>query len=80
MSFFYVLPANTNGIQGFFRGMGQMNITLKATFTQIVFRVIFAYILTPLLGFSGIAFACLAGWVAMLTYEIPKLLQWKSQI
>lgn len=80
MSFFYVLPANTNGIQGFFRGMGQMNITLKATFTQIVFRVIFAYILTPLLGFSGIAFACLAGWIAMLTYEIPKLIQWKNQI
>lgn len=80
MAFFYVFPANTNGIQGFFRGMGQMSITLKATFSQIVFRVIFAYILAPYLGFSGIAFACLAGWIAMLAYELPKLLQWKKRI
>lgn len=80
MAFFYILPAITNGLQGFFRGMGQMNITLMSTFTQIVFRVIFAYILTPLLGFSGIAFACLVGWIAMLTYELPMLLKWKKLI
>lgn len=80
MAFFYIFPAITNGLQGFFRGMGQMNITLKSTFTQIVFRVIFAYILTPVLGFSGIAFACLAGWIAMLAYELPKLLHWRKLI
>ena len=57
-----------------------MSITLKATFSQIVFRVIFAYILAPYFGFSGIAFACLAGWIAMLAYELPNLFRWKKLI
>lgn len=77
MAFFYILPANTNGIQGFFRGMGKMNITLRATTVQMIFRVIFAYILAPKLGFSGIAFACFIGWLAMLSYEIPVYIRYK---
>lgn len=79
MAFFYLLPANTNGIQGYFRGMGQMRVTLKSTFVQMFFRVIFAYILTPRLGFSGIAFACFFGWIAMLLYEVPVLIKYKRQ-
>lgn len=75
MAFFYLLPASTNGIQGYFRGMGRMKVTLNSTFVQMLFRVIFAYIFAPRLGFSGIAFACLFGWIAMLTYEVPILLK-----
>lgn len=75
MAFFYILPANTNGIQGFFRGMGQMNITWQSTFMQMLFRVLFAYALIPYLGFSGIAFACFGGWAAMLIFEVPKLIK-----
>lgn len=73
MSFFYILPANTNGIQGYFRGMGKMKVTLQSTFVQMLFRVIFAYILAHRFGFSGIAFACFGGWIAMLLYELPIL-------
>lgn len=75
MAFFYILPANTNGIQGFFRGMGKMNVTWQATFVQMLFRVLFAYILIPYLGFSGIAIACFGGWAAMLIFEVPKLIK-----
>lgn len=75
MAFFYLLPAATNGIQGYFRGMGKMKVTLNSTFVQMLFRVIFAYILAPRLGFSGIAFACFIGWIAMLLYEVPQLLK-----
>lgn len=75
MAFFYILPANTNGIQGFFRGMGQMNVTWQSTFVQMLFRVLFAYALVPYLGFAGIALACLGGWVAMLIFEVPKLIK-----
>jgi putative MATE family efflux protein len=80
MAFLYILPANTNGIQGFFRGMGQMNITWQSTFVQMLFRVLFAYLLIPHLGFSGIALACFGGWAAMLIYEVPKLIKWVKEM
>lgn len=71
MAFFYLFPAITNWIQGFFRGMGKMKVTFYATSIQMIFRVIFVYILIPRVGFSGIAFACAGGWIAMLLYELP---------
>ncbi|WP_010241412.1 MATE family efflux transporter [Clostridium arbusti] len=71
MAFFYLLPSWTNGIQGYFRGMGDLKITLKSTFIQIVGRVVFAYLLAPKFGIVGIALSCLAGWIVMLAYEVP---------
>lgn len=69
MAFFYILPAFTNGLQGYFRGMGDLKITLFSTFLQILTRVIFSYILAPRYGIVGIAFSCFAGWIVMLCYE-----------
>ena len=71
MAFFYLMPAFTNGLQGYFRGMGQLKVTLISTFVQMIFRVLFAYLLAPHMGIKGIAFACLCGWTAMLLYEVP---------
>ncbi|MGN0298068.1 MAG: MATE family efflux transporter [Lachnospiraceae bacterium] len=71
MSFFYWLPALTNGMQGFFRGLGQMKMTLYGTITQISFRVLFTFLLVPYIGIVGVAFACVIGWIAMLLLEIP---------
>ena len=71
MAFFYLLPAFTNGIQGFFRGMGNIQVTLLSTFIQTSLRVIFTVLLVPHLGIYGISFACAIGWTVMLLYEIP---------
>lgn len=71
MAFFYLLPSWTNGIQGYFRGMGDLKITLRSTFIQIVGRVAFTYLLAPKFGIVGIALSCLAGWIIMLAYEVP---------
>ncbi len=71
MAFFYIFPAFTNGIQGFFRGMGNMKVTLLCTFIQTSFRVIFTFILVPLYGIHGIAYACAIGWSMMLLFEVP---------
>ena len=71
MAFFYILPSWTNGIQGYFRGMGDLKVTLMSTFLQIVARVIFAYLLVPKMGIVGVALSCLVGWIVMLAYEIP---------
>ena len=71
MAVFYIFPAFTNGMQGFFRGMGNMSITLLGTFIQTSLRVIFVYLLTPRIGLPGVAYACAIGWSFMLLVEIP---------
>ena len=68
MSMLYVLPSLTNGIQGFFRGMGEMKTTLVATFIQISVRALVIYLLVPRIGMDGAAWACAVGWGCMLVY------------
>ena len=68
MALFYILPGMTNGIQGLFRGMGEMKTTLVATFIQISIRALVVYLLVPLVGLSGAAWACAIGWSCMLVY------------
>ena len=71
MAFFYLYPAMTNGMQGFFRGMGKMYTTMLGTFIQTSIRTICTYILAPHFGITGIAFSCAIGWSAMLLFEVP---------
>lgn len=79
MAFFYLMPAITNGIQGFFRGMGNMSITLISTLIQISVRVIFVYLLVPVMGMKGVAYACLIGWACMLLAEVPYYFWFKKR-
>jgi Na+-driven multidrug efflux pump len=79
MSLLYLLPSVTNIIQGYFRGLGKMKKTLNATFTQIVVRVIAAYLIASYFGITGFALACLIGWFCMLGYQVPVFLKtWKK--
>lgn len=71
MAVFYILPAFTNGFQGYYRGMGRMGITLAGTLIQTSLRVVFTVLLAPWMGIYGIAFACAGGWIVMLLFEIP---------
>ncbi len=71
MAVFYILPAFTNGFQGYYRGMGRMGITLAGTLIQTSLRVVFTVLLAPRMGIYGIAFACAGGWIVMLLFEIP---------
>ena len=68
MAFFYILPGMTNGIQGFFRGMGEMKTTLVGTFIQISIRTLVVWLLVPRVGLTGAAWACAIGWSFMLMY------------
>ena len=72
MAFFYILPGMTNGIQGFFRGMGEMKTTLVATFIQISIRTAVVAVLVPRVGISGAALACAVGWSFMLMYAYAR--------
>lgn len=80
MAVFYLFPAFTNGIQGYFRGMGNMNITLICTFIQTSLRVIFTWLLAPSMGIYGVAFACAIGWSAMLLVEVPYYFRYKRRL
>ncbi len=79
MALFYLFPAFTNGIQGFFRGMGNMKITLLSTLIQITTRVIFVLILVPHMGLNGTAYANAIGWTLMLAYEVPYYFRFKKR-
>ena len=71
MALFYLFPGLTNGFQGFYRGVGKMYTTMAGTAIQVTLRVLGTLWLAPRLGIVGIAFACAAGWSAMLLFEIP---------
>ena len=79
MAFFYLLPAFTNGIQGFFRGMGNMSVTLVSTLIQISVRVVLVWRLVPVMGMTGVAFACFAGWCCMLLTQVPYYFYFKKK-
>ena len=71
MAVFYLWPAMTNGMQGFYRGIGKMYTTMLGTFLQASIRTVCTYLLAPHWGISGIAFSCAIGWTAMLLFEVP---------
>lgn len=68
MAFFYVLPGLTNGMQGYFRGMGEMKTTFVATCIQISIRTLVVYGVVPCVGITGAAYACAIGWLCMLVF------------
>ena len=73
----YFLPAATNGIQGYFRGIGDLKITLISSFVNMSVRVIFAAVLVFhfSLQIEALPFSYLAGWIGMLLAEVPLLLR-----
>lgn len=73
MAFFYLLPGLTNGLQGYFRGLGEMKVTLLGSITQISVRALCVWWWTPRFGLLAVAWASLAGWACMLLLELPLL-------
>lgn len=71
MALFYLFPAMTNGMQGFFRGMGKMYTTMLGTLIQAGVRTLFVFLLAPGMGLIGVALSCAIGWSGMLLFEIP---------
>lgn len=73
----YILPAITNSLQGFFRGIGDLKVTLMSSFTNMTVRVIAAAPLVLLwnFGIEALPYSYLAGWIAMLLVETPLMLR-----
>ena len=77
ISFMYILPAATNGIQGYFRGIGDLKITLLSSFINMGVRVIAAIplVLVMGIGIEALPLSYLAGWIGMLIAELPLLIR-----
>ena len=77
ISVMYLLPAATNGIQGYFRGIGDLKITLISSFVNMGVRVVVAAILVFLfsLQIEALPYSYLAGWIGMLVAELPLLIR-----
>ena len=73
----YILPAITNALQGFFRGIGDLKVTLMSSFTNMAVRVIAAAPMVLLwnFGIDALPYSYLAGWIAMLLVETPLMLR-----
>ena len=73
----YILPAITNSLQGFFRGIGDLKVTLMSRFTNMTVRVIAAAPMVLLwnFGIEALPYSYLAGWIAMLLVETPLMLR-----
>ena len=78
IAFMYVMPALTNGIQGYFRGIGDLKVTLVSSMLNMGMRFAscLLYVFVFHMGIEAVPWACFTGWVAMLAYETPLL--WKA--
>lgn len=68
-AFFFIMPGITNAIQGHFRGLGMVKITLFATVLQTGIRTICVFLWVPKMGIQGECWACFAGWACMSIAE-----------
>ncbi|MBD5457803.1 MAG: MATE family efflux transporter [Lachnospiraceae bacterium] len=76
IAFMYIVPAVTNGVQGYFRGMGDLTITLWSSLINMGVRVVacLLFVFVGKMGIISLPWAYLAGWIAMMLYELPFLL------
>lgn len=69
MSFFYIIGGCMYILQGFFRGIGKLAISMFATFSQIGIRVVLAHMLAPSFQVIGVCYATVLGWIWMFSFE-----------
>ena len=79
MGFFYFFPGLTNGMQGFMRATGRMNMTMIVTYGQMLTRAVCTFLLIPSFGLDAVPLACAAGWIMMLVWESSLMLRWRKQ-
>lgn len=83
MSFGYFLVAFTNTFQGFFRGMGNMTLTLYDSLLNITLRVWIVWTFIDKWKFNALAFATIFGWsmmvlLATLMFRYYKKNKWED--
>ena len=73
MAALYPISFWTNGMQGYFRGIGRISNAFCATTLQISIRVLLTYLLPVAWGLLSVAAATGVGWVAMVVFQQARL-------
>ena len=75
VSLLYLLPSAPNGIQGGFRGVGQLQVTLNSSLLNMGGRVAAAalFVLVFHMDIEALPWSYAVGWLCMLVYELPLL-------
>lgn len=78
VSLFYLMPSLTNGIQGGFRGLGNLKITLNSSTLNMAVRVAAAalFVLVLKMDIEALPYSYAIGWLLMLIYEVPVLVKY----
>ena len=80
MAYLYLFAFLGEVIQGFFRGIGRLRLTMIASLLQVLLRVILSYVLIPIWGILGICVAVVTGWVLLVaiegTYSLIAVRKW----
>lgn len=66
---FYIVSGFCTVFQGFFRGLGMMDITMIGTVLKMAARVLLAWAFVPRYGLTSLAYCVAAGWFAMVIYQ-----------
>lgn len=69
MSYIYIFSCLGESIQGFFRGIGRLRLTMIASLLQIVLRVTLSSLLIPRWGIPGICVSVATGWCLLVLIE-----------
>ena len=69
MAFIYLFAYLGEVIQGYFRGIGRLKLTMVASLLQVLLRVVLSYCLIPMWGIHGICAAVSTGWVLLVLIE-----------
>lgn len=77
IAFMYMIPAVTNGVQGYFRGIGDLKITLWSSLINMGVRVFACVLLVFVckMGITALPWSYFIGWCAMILYELPFLVR-----
>lgn len=78
VSLFYLMPSLTNGIQGGFRGLGDLKITLNSSTFNMAGRVAAAavFVLLMKMDIEALPYSYVVGWILMLVYEAPMMVKY----
>ena len=83
MAFGYFLVGFVNTLQCFFRGMGNMSLTLYSSLINLVIKVWVVYQFIEILKFDSVAWGTIIGWTIMnsygyMMYRYHKKYKWKD--
>lgn len=84
MAYLYLFAFLGEVIQGFFRGIGRLRLTMVASLLQVVLRVALSFFLIPVWGILGICVAVVTGWVLLVgiegIYSLRTVRKWQPPV